>query len=76
MRQQITIPDPPFHERIRYYRKERGLTQRQLADLLDTTQDYISDVERGKKPQVTLEWIKRCAKVFGIKTRDLIPRED
>ena len=73
---QPTLPDPPTSERIRYYRKERGLTQQQLADMLGTTQDYISDVERGKKPQVTLEWIERCAKVFGIKIRDLIPRED
>lgn len=72
---QPTLPDPPTSELIRYYRKDRGLTQKQLADMLGTTQDYVSDVERGKKPHVTLVWLQKCAEIFGVKVRDLIPRE-
>lgn len=30
-------------------RKERGLTQEQLAELSGLTQQYLSDLERGKR---------------------------
>jgi hypothetical protein len=43
--------------------------------MLGTTPDYISDVECGKKPHVTLVWLQKCAEIFGVKVRDLIPRE-
>ncbi|MEO8087246.1 MAG: helix-turn-helix transcriptional regulator [Bacteroidota bacterium] len=34
--------------KIRYYRKRENLTEQQLADLLHTDRQYISDIELGK----------------------------
>lgn len=38
-------------ERLKKLRKEKGLSQKELASLLETSQGYISDIEKGiKKP--------------------------
>ena len=34
--------------RIQYYRKARGYTQEQFAEMIDLSTNYLSDVERGK----------------------------
>lgn len=36
-------------QQIRKYRKEKGMTQKQLADLLDTTQQNLAQYENGKR---------------------------
>lgn len=35
-------------KRIQYYRKARGYTQEQFAEMIDLSTNYLSDVERGK----------------------------
>ena len=35
-------------ERIRYYRKRKGLTQEKLSELLDISPNYLSSLERGR----------------------------
>ncbi|MBQ0110762.1 MAG: helix-turn-helix transcriptional regulator [Oscillospiraceae bacterium] len=35
-------------KRIQYYRKIRGYTQEQFAEIVDLSTNYLSDVERGK----------------------------
>lgn len=35
-------------KRIQYYRKARGYTQEQFAEIIDLSTNYLSDVERGK----------------------------
>lgn len=35
-------------KRIQYYRKARGYTQEQFAEMVDLSTNYLSDVERGK----------------------------
>lgn len=43
---------PPYRymlERLRAARREAGLTQEAVAELLDTTQAFISKVERGER---------------------------
>lgn len=37
----------PFY--LREWRKHRGLTQQQLADRLDSSKGYVSDLENGKR---------------------------
>ena len=37
-----------FRENIRKYRKAKGYTQVKLAMLADLSQDYMSEIERGK----------------------------
>ena len=35
-------------KKIQYYRKARGYTQSQFAEIIDLSTNYLSDVERGK----------------------------
>ena len=35
-------------KRIQYYRRARGYTQEQFAEMIDLSTNYLSDVERGK----------------------------
>ena len=49
--------------RIRELREEKGLTQEQLADLVDVTRQTILFLEKGKyNPSLRLAW--KIAKVF------------
>lgn len=38
-----------FYENLRVLREDRGYTQRQIAQVLGTTQQYYSDYENGKR---------------------------
>jgi DNA-binding XRE family transcriptional regulator len=37
-------------DRVREYRKARGFTQKELAKRWGTTQQYLAQIERGKRP--------------------------
>lgn len=48
---------------IKFYRQERGITQQQLADSLNVSRQYISEVENCKKlPTIKIAF--DCAKVL------------
>lgn len=50
-----------FGGRVRHYRKNRGLSQEQLAELCDLHPTYIGQLERGEK-NASLETVMRvCA---------------
>ncbi|GEM04519.1 hypothetical protein HMI01_15070 [Halolactibacillus miurensis] len=38
-----------FGEQLKSYRKKKNLTQKQLAEMLDISRNYLSEVERSKK---------------------------
>ena len=38
-----------YYENLRVIREDRGFTQRQIAEVLETTQQYYSDYENGKR---------------------------
>lgn len=38
-----------FYENLRVIREDRGYTQKQIAEVLETTQQYYSDYENGKR---------------------------
>lgn len=38
-----------YYENLRVIREDRGYTQKQIADILETTQQYYSDYENGKR---------------------------
>jgi transcriptional regulator with XRE-family HTH domain len=44
----VEIVQPKFGVRIRKLRLEKGLSQLQLAELVDLSEDQISKIERGK----------------------------
>jgi DNA-binding XRE family transcriptional regulator len=50
----VSNPDPifskPIYERLIQCRKQKNLTQVELAELVGTTQANISSMEKGKRP--------------------------
>lgn len=54
-------------------RRERGLSQEELADRANIHQTYLSGVERGKRnPTVTV--LQRIAEALGADIEDLVSR--
>lgn len=52
-------------------RRERGITQEQLADLAGIARSYCSDVERGvRNPTITI--VERIAKALDVSMGDLL----
>lgn len=57
--------------RIRYYRKERHITQEKLAEICNLHPTYIGQLERGEK-NATIESIYRIAKGLNISISELL----
>lgn len=52
-------------ERIREYRKKKGLTQKQFAEAMGYSYAFLSDIERGKV-EPSRDFLKKLNEVFGI----------
>ena len=66
---------PNFSERIKALRRERGMTQEALGEIIDVRPDSISTYERGKNyPEVRNLII--LADYFGVSTDYLLGRTD
>ena len=65
----------PFPDRLAQLRKQRGLTQEALADLINITKTQVYRYENGSS-QPTLEVIKRLAIALSVTTDQLIFEED
>ena len=60
---------------VRRIRLERGLTQEAFAELSGYGQNYLSDLERGKRnPTVVTLWELSC--VLGVAPIELITPDD
>ncbi len=60
-----------FGQRLRQLRKDRGITQVQMAEASGLIDTYISDMERGLKvPSLTT--LLRLAAALGCKVADLV----
>lgn len=59
-----------FGQRIRELRKERGLSQEDLAELCGLDRTYISGIERGLR-NVALRNIEALAQALGVSLSDL-----
>lgn len=57
--------------RLKEIRKERGLTQRQVADMAGMSQSYYTELENGKK-QINAHRMECIAKALRVRPRDLI----
>lgn len=57
--------------RIRHYRKEKQITQEQLAEICGMHPTYIGQLERGEK-NATIESIYRIAKGLNISISKLV----
>ncbi len=38
-----------FRQNLKYYRNKAGLTQEKLSEITGISNDYLSEIERGKK---------------------------
>jgi transcriptional regulator with XRE-family HTH domain len=60
--------------RIREWRRRKGLSMAELARLTRTTASQISKIERGER-RLTVEWLGRLAPALGCRRQDLLPLE-
>lgn len=60
------MEDNQFGKLVRAYRKQRGLTQAQLADLWGYTRTYVTQIEAGKRKLDRPSQITRLAELLEI----------
>lgn len=59
-------------ENMRRLRKERGLTQQDLAEMTDMSREYICDIEnKSREKHVTIAVLGRIAEALGVEIGDL-----
>jgi transcriptional regulator with XRE-family HTH domain len=66
---------PGFPQNLKRARKARGLTLDRLAEALDTSKGYLSDMESGKRPMPPGPMLERLAHALQIPAAELL-RED
>lgn len=68
MRALLAAPSP-----LAFWRRKRGLTQAVLAKAADLAQNYISDLETGKREGSAMQW-RRIARALDLPVDELIPQ--
>jgi transcriptional regulator with XRE-family HTH domain len=63
-----------FGEKIKEYRKLKGLSQEQLAEKANLHRTYIGMIERAEK-NITLLNIEKIANALDVKITDLINQQ-
>ena len=58
--------------KIKEFRRKRGITQEQLAELAGTSYKYIQRIEGKTPPDVRLTTIVRLAKALKVKPDELL----
>lgn len=58
-------------QNIQKYRKKAGLSQNQLAEMIDLSREHLSVIETGKS-YISLKRIFMLADIFEISVKDLI----
>ena len=69
----VILPD--FSQRLKELRREKHLTQRQMAELLECTERHYQKIEYGTINLPTLDLIF-LADYFGVSTDYLLGRTD
>lgn len=60
-----------FGMNLRYYRKKRGLSQREVGDITGVHRVYISEIERGRK-NITIDIMEAICIAMGIKISKML----
>lgn len=60
-----------FGDRLRDLRKQKGLSQEEVASKSELHRTYISDIERGSR-NVSLRNIEKIAKALGVAPKSLL----
>jgi transcriptional regulator with XRE-family HTH domain len=64
---------PTLGERVAEYRRQRGLSQRELAAEMKRSESWVSQVERDVQPVERLSVLHALAQALGVSVRDLRP---
>jgi len=64
-----------FGDKVRYYRKLKNLTQNQLSERINKTEETVSNIERGIT-STGIELIQVLANALDVKTMDLFNEDD
>ncbi len=59
-----------FGQRVRFLRKEKGLTQEQLSFEIDADNSYIANIENAHR-DIPLSRVNKIAKALGISLKEL-----
>ncbi len=59
-----------FGQRVRYLRKEKGLTQEQLSFEIDADNSYIANIENAHR-DIPLSRVNKIAKALGVTLKEL-----
>ncbi|MGG4490071.1 helix-turn-helix domain-containing protein [Metabacillus idriensis] len=62
-------------ERIRKYRKERGLSLSELADRAGVAKSYLSSIERNLQSNPSVQFLEKVSSVLGVSMNTLILEE-
>ena len=68
-RRELIKEDVLLAQRIKQLRRERGLTQEELSDLLGMNTSYITQVE-ARQQGLSLPMVYRLAKVFHLSLQE------
>lgn len=64
-----------FPNRVNELRRDRGLTQQELADAVGCSKMQVSGIERGKR-EFSYSMMQRFAKALGVSVADLLGVQD
>jgi transcriptional regulator with XRE-family HTH domain len=67
------VTGPTLGERIADYRRQHGMSQRELADAMNRSESWVSQVERDIQPVERLSVLHALADALGVSVRDLRP---
>lgn len=59
------VAEMKLEQQIVGLREKRGLTQRQLAKLLGTSQPYVAKLESGRVKNLGVKTLVKCARALG-----------
>ncbi len=60
---------------IKYYRLKKGLSQEELAELLETTTVYLSSLENAKR-NIRIDYVEHIAKTLEVSVKDLFTERE
>jgi transcriptional regulator with XRE-family HTH domain len=62
-----------FGKRLRKIRRDRDITQEQLAEAVNVTGEFISNLERGKSAP-SFETVEKLAEALGVDVEEFFKR--
>ncbi len=60
---------------IKYYRLKKGLSQEELAELLETTPVYLSSLENAKR-NIRIDYVEHIANTLEVNIKDLFTERE